>query len=403
MARWFSREVMVSVAQRLLLESAVAGFIVLIATILSGITPLISIIAAIVSGAGFAVVRLAASCFLNPLNSPYLIRWPHPSGEIRPTRQSNVGSDTDRALTAIEFTARGAIDEWGGAITNVYTRASNQMIVLTSSDDDLIVLSGLADNRLVVTTKQLIPPHEQIVVNHCYESDVQALLENHNDLLGTLAEAGHQPMAMTLDHIIELLALEWDAWNQIGPFIGPFVSVGQRRPVGLLQVRVSSDEILERSMATPPRVTAASRKALNERPAAQTSTTTPPQTQTPGAAAPVLATAPIQDTTTAAVARVQNPTTAFTPATSFVPAATIAPTQTQQPLQKASITPPPLPPAVQQPATATPPQAPTPAAAPPIPGSSLERRPRRSTMQPSQRVAPAAHPEAQRPATEQAA
>lgn len=327
MARWFSREVTVSVAQRLLFESAAAGFLVLAGTILTGTTPLISVIAAIVSVAGFAILRLVTSCFLNPLNSPYLIRWPHPTGEIQPVEQSNVGSETDRALTAVQFTARGAIDEWGGAVTNVYTRAPNSMIVLTSSDDDLIVLSGLADNRLVVTTKQLIPPHEQLVVNHCYESDVQALLESHTDLLRALATAGHQRVVMTLGHIIELLALEWDAWNQIGPFVGPFVSVGQRRPLGLLQVRVSSDEILERSIAMPPQVTAASRMERDEQPATQAPT---------AASAPQVPTAP---TLRSAAAPLHGDVPADTPArppeTSFSPDATFAPA--------AAITPPPVP------------------------------------------------------------
>lgn len=325
MARWFTREIAVSVAHRLLLESAAAGFIVLVATLLTGTAPLISAITAIVSVAAFAVLRLVTSCFLNPLNSPYLIRWPHPSGEIRPVGQSNVGSETDRALTAIQFTARGAINEWGGAVTNVYTRASNQMIVLTSGDDDLIVLSGLADNRLVATTKQLIPPHEQLVVNHRYESDVHALLQSHTDVLGTLASAGHQPVAMTLKHIIELLALEWDAWNQIGPFVGPFVSVGQRRPLGLLQVRVSAEEILERSMAKPPRVTAASRMEPNEQPATRAPATAAAP-EPPTAPTPPLAAAPVQDEVPAvAPTAAPYPATSFTPAATFVPAGTITP------------------------------------------------------------------------------
>jgi hypothetical protein len=287
--RWFKREIAVGVAQRLAVETFVAGAILVAVLLLAGTEPLGAIVGAFVAMPIFALLRVGLACFSNPLTSAYLMRWPHPSGQVLPTGQTNVGSKTDTALKGFQFTARGAFNEWGGAVTNVYTRDSNQIIVTTGDDDDLVVLTALDDERLVISSKQLIPPHERLVMNRRHDGDVRAILASHIELVKDLTVNGGCTVTQVgIDQVMELLAIEWDAWDQIGPLIGPFVSVGQRRQPTLLQVQVSANEILERTGASAPRITAQRASAPALAPVAAAALPTAPAP----AAAEVVARAP---------------------------------------------------------------------------------------------------------------
>ncbi len=320
-ARWFTREIAIKIAQRLLVEMVVVFAVLLAALISFGVSPPLTAAAVVVALPLFAVLRVVSSCFLNPLNSIYLTRWPHPTGDIHPVEQTNADSETDLALKSHGFVARGAIDEWGGATTNIYTRGANQTIVLTSDDADLIVLSGLTDTRLVATTKQLIPPHRRLVLNHRYDTDVTALLLNHVEVLKTLTDDGHRIVPMTLDHVIELLVIEWASWDQIGPVVGPFIGIGQKRSLGLLQARVDPAELLERSLAKRPRITAD--RADGDR------WTIPTSQAEPASSFPTVSTAATSDTTTA-------PTTSPTSALASLALAPLPPAPVFPPLSPTS-------------------------------------------------------------------
>ena len=252
--RWFRREIAIGVARRLAAEVFVISALAVTGSLLAGSEAIVAAAAGVLAMVVMTVVRIAMALAANPLNSAFLIRWPHPAGDTRQTEQTNADSNDDNALRSYGFTCRGAFEEWGGAVTNVYTRDSNQIIVTTGEDGDLLALSGLDHDQLVVTTKQLIPPHERLIVNQRRETDVRSVLASHIELMKEQVATGRAVRTVSFHEVLELLAIEWDSWNQIGPVLGPFVAIGHRRAPSVLQVRVDAHDILERTGAPSPKV-----------------------------------------------------------------------------------------------------------------------------------------------------
>ena len=255
--RWFRREIAVGVARRLSAETIVVGTVMLGALLVWGDGPLYALTGAALSIPAFLFGRVGLALASNPITAAYLVRWPHPASTVISAEPTSLGTERDTALKHFRFSLSGAFDEWGGATTNLYTMDSSQIVVTTSDKDDVVATSVLADRRLVVTTTQLLPPHERLIVNHVGIVDVRAVLTSHVALLKRVsATEGSSVVVSTMDHVIEVLAIEWDAWDQIGPFLGPLVAVGKRRYTTLLQTIVSPDEILERTSAPKPLITA---------------------------------------------------------------------------------------------------------------------------------------------------
>lgn len=254
--RWFRREIAIGVARRLTAEAVVVGALAVGGSVLAGSQPIVAATAGVLAMILTVFVRFAMALATNPLNSAYLVRWPHPMGDTVPTTQTNADSTDDAALRSYGFTCRGAFQEWGGAVTNVYTRDSNQIIVTTGEDGDLLALSGLDRDQFVVTTKQLVPPHERLIVNQRRETDVRSVLASHIELMKEQVGSGRAVRTVAFHEVLELLAIEWDSWDQIGPVLGPFVAIGHRPAPSVLQVRVDASEILERTSAPSPKITA---------------------------------------------------------------------------------------------------------------------------------------------------
>lgn len=255
--RWFRRELANGVARRLALEAPVVGALILAISLVLGSGPIAAIATSALGVPGFLVLRVGLALASNPVTSAYLLRWPHPGSTIAAVEPTCVGTATDTALKQFRFTLRGAFDEWGGAITNLYTMDSGQIVVTTSDADDVMAISALGDRRLVVTSTQMVPPHERLIVNRVESPDVRALLTSHLDLLKRIMQQGSiDVLESTMDQVVEVLAIEWDAWDQIGPVLGPFVRIGQRSQPTLLQVHVPSEEILRRTSEAKPIITA---------------------------------------------------------------------------------------------------------------------------------------------------
>ncbi len=250
--RWFRREIALKLAQRLGIEAGVVCALVVGALVVAEINTPIVILTGASTIPTFIVIRLALSCALNPTSSSYLVRWPRPSGSLSPAEPTNVGSATDIALQAAGFLPRGAFSEWGGATTNLYDDASCTL-VLTCHEDDVVVLSGLTDGRLCVTTTYVIPPHERLIVNQERASDVGSVLASHATLLDAIiGQPTIGAVETNAQFIVDLLVLEWDIWDQLGPVFGPFVAVGNRPQPSLLRVRVAAQDVLLRALAAAP-------------------------------------------------------------------------------------------------------------------------------------------------------
>ncbi len=246
--RWFRREIALKVAQRLVLE--VVGVCALLSggLLAAGVEGGIVALAVVAGAPTFIGLRLLVACLVNPTSSSYLVRWPRPAGALTPAKPTNVGTPVDVALRAAGFSSRGAFNEWGGATTNLYDDAATRL-VMTSGDDDVIILTGLSDGRLCITTTSVIPPHERLVVNHEPKNDMGGLLASHDRSIDEVTGGSIARRVDVRAHfVVELLAIEWDIWEQIGPLYGPFVAVGNRPQPSLLRVRVSASDVRLRGM-----------------------------------------------------------------------------------------------------------------------------------------------------------
>ena len=252
--RWFRREIALRVTQRLGIEVGIACGTVAGLFISTGTDATPTMVTIVLTAPIYLVVRVILSLAVNPVSSSYLIRCPRPSGALTPALPTNSGSATDLELRAAGFLPRDAFNEWGGATTNLYDDGSCRQ-VLTTDGDDVIILTTLSDQRLCLTTSNMIPPHERLVVNHL-RGDVGTLLAGHRELLDELAETQIREIGIDEQSLVDLLVIEWEIWDQIGPLFGPFVDIGHRRQPSLLRVRVPAAEIRARAMTTASPTTA---------------------------------------------------------------------------------------------------------------------------------------------------
>lgn len=249
--RWFRREIGRRLVQRLSVETlvAVAAVVAVIAASDGGTRN--AFVGAAVTAPLYASTRWVLGCLTNATSSSYLISWPQPSGDLTSVAQPNIGLLADIALTAAGLRFYDAYSEWGGATTSVYG-SHDPLLATTSGDDDIQIITGFTDGRLCVSTTQLIPPHEQLIVNHQPASDVTSLLSGHRTLVETLESQGAEVSDADIEFVVDLLALEWEAWQQVGPFIAPFVDIDHLLHPSVLTVRASTSDVLAKGLSTAP-------------------------------------------------------------------------------------------------------------------------------------------------------
>ena len=215
------------------------------AALAATIDPSTAVIGGLLAVPTFVLIRLASSCALNPTSSAYLIRWPRPVGALPLHAADDEIDPLDIELAAAGFISLGTFTEWGGSVLSVSTNRQDTLAL--SSGDQLVLLSGLDDGRLCVSTTHLVPPHDRLVVNHHAGVDAAALVAAHTELAGLLVASGIGAVEPEIEQVRHFLSLEWDIWQEIGPFVGPFVRVGANRQPSLILARVASADILERA------------------------------------------------------------------------------------------------------------------------------------------------------------
>lgn len=195
----------------------------------------------------FGLARLVAAVLFNPVNHRYLMAWEDGSGRLRPT-----GADrTDRSPMDIELdhialhhlvrmTVPGS-DEEAADWLDVYVSPSRLVVATVDGDDRLLLLSKLTDGRLLVTATETVPPHRRLVLNPTDETTTPRILLRHVERLHSLRPDGIEAVPTGHDTVVEQLRLEWSSWNQLGPFVGPFLAVDPRPQPHLLQVRPSAE------------------------------------------------------------------------------------------------------------------------------------------------------------------
>lgn len=279
--RWLRRHVQAGVAERVAIEAIVAAVVVATASALVGGRPAEVTALALTAAMALALLRVGLALATNPINHRYLLRWDDPTVGLT---EVPVGPDdpVDRSafeprglspLARLEVAASGspasAIDAETSAETSddnededeervrppgldLYRADRGRLLVTVGDDGVVTVLSRLADGRSLVTSTDFVPPSDRLVVQRVPDPASEELgdlldrlvVEQVGRLLQLRAD-GIEVVETGVDAVLDGLRAEWEAWQDIGPFIGPLIRLDHRSQPGVaLQVAVP---------ATPPR------------------------------------------------------------------------------------------------------------------------------------------------------
>ncbi len=263
--RWLRRLVIARAAERLAIEATVVGGGAALGAAARGWRPAEVLATFVTLAVITATLRFGLALSTNPVNHRYLLQWTDPSIRLLQvgarsdpgpsddpvTRELEAGSF--RFLARLERSDTQSTGEAGEARTDgldVYRADGGQLVVTRSDDDEITVVSRLDDGRSVVTSAGFIPPTDHLLVQRAGGGPGQIptdALIGHVERLLILRTEGIEAVATEVDDVIDLAHAEWEAWQEIGPFVGPVLAVEPtRRPRLALQVAVPDELIRDR-------------------------------------------------------------------------------------------------------------------------------------------------------------
>ena len=136
----------------------------------------------------------------------------------------------------------------------------------TPEGEPFVVLSKLSDGRILVTTREFVPPHERVVLNQNRRQSLGGLIESHVEMLDILRRMGLHVVESSSDVVVDQLRFEWEAWDHLGPFFGPLLAVGRRPKPFVLQARVSEEALWTRTSAQRRRLVGVDRVPSDREP-----------------------------------------------------------------------------------------------------------------------------------------
>ena len=287
--RWLRRYVLWRVSVRLALESATVAIAVVAVYLVGAIGPggltlpglgttglgwPAAMVIAIAVVQLFAITRLALALATGSVNVRYLLAWDKSASAV--TTLPNIGAtarqDAERthAMDAVGFHYLAALARPGKqqAAFEVYTIDSGLVMLCASHDEPTIALSQLSTGTLLLTTTEVVPPSTGLLVNLVTAEDAASkgagpltfLVSEHRHAIGRLQAAGVEALVTTAAVVGEYLDREWDAWDQLGPFVGSLVRVepGTRPfalevvpPLGQLHDRIMSSITITPTVSAP--------------------------------------------------------------------------------------------------------------------------------------------------------
>ncbi len=290
--RWLRRLVLSCVATQLVIEGVLVGLVVALLAMRASVDGPMVVVLAVVLGQGFAVARLVAGLLFNPVNHRFLMGWlskrdgaadqlapaPHGPGREPDTldTQTDIETGLDRGigdiLARLDFEPVVRLadrldpidagtdgdgshgedpDHPAGDHYDVYASPCRLIIALEGPGQPLVVLSTLSDSRLLVTATETVPPNVGLVANLSEAEGPNELILDHLDRLDLLRDRSLVAVGSGPESVVDFLRLEWDSWNQLGPFIGPFLAIDARPQPHLLQVRIPGQALWDRTAGSP--------------------------------------------------------------------------------------------------------------------------------------------------------
>lgn len=273
--RWLRRLVVARTAERLVIEAGIVGLAVAVGAGAAGWAPAMVALTVVVAVPSTVLARLGLALTTNPITLRYLLWWTDPSVRLQPSKRTGPARPEDAVASELQsgsfaFLVRlerqdggpvegpnqtdGQADSGeddGPTGIEVYRAEGGRLIVTRSDDDEVTVISRLADGRTLVTSAGFVPPTAALLVQRGGARPGQIptdTLIEHVERLLDLREAGVEAVVTGVDDVIDLVRAEWEAWQEIGPFIGPLIAIGWRRwPRLSLQVEVPDQLVRARA------------------------------------------------------------------------------------------------------------------------------------------------------------
>ena len=248
--RWLRQWIGPRLLTRLVIEFLILANLLFLILLAAGFDRFVAAATAFVGGQLIMVMRVAVAFTTNPASHGYLRRY---TAVPAWSRVVDADVSTQHELASFFENHNMAPDRAVAVTTNVGTSSVDVFVStdgfvvgVAGPDSGLpVVVSALDDGRFLMTSQQVVPVHETLVVNTVHQTDARQLLERHVDGLELLHARGVSPARSGPETVAAALALEHDAWSQLGPYYGPFLAVGSRwRPLHLL-VHVPPQVLLE--------------------------------------------------------------------------------------------------------------------------------------------------------------
>jgi hypothetical protein len=248
--RWLRQWIGPRLLTRLVIEFLILANLLFLILLAAGSDRFVAAASAFVGGQLIMVVRVAGAFRTNPASHGYLRRY---TAVPAWSRVVDADASTQHQLALFFENHNMAPDRAVAVTTNVGTSSADVFVStdgfvvgVAGPDSDLpVVVSALDDGRFLITSQQVVPVYEALVVNTIHQTDARQLLERHVDGLELLHARGVSPARSGPETVATALALEHDAWAQLGPYYSPFLAVGSRwRPLHLL-VHVPPEALLE--------------------------------------------------------------------------------------------------------------------------------------------------------------
>lgn len=251
--RWLRRRVITGVGGRILFEFLLVSAATVVTLAAAGggaagrdrLAPTAT--AALAAGLTVVGLRLAWALATNPINNRYLLAWTDPSLELQPVPLLDP-LDAVPSETGLIFAVRFADPATGRSIGVHRNDSGSTILTAVDGDREHTAISRLSDGRMLVTSANLIPPCGSVIINRCPAAGPSELLQSHSARLDELAGRGLEAIRTDNLAVTEQLHLEWRSWDELGPFVGPFVAVDHHRRPLAIQVGVDRDSLWTRTV-----------------------------------------------------------------------------------------------------------------------------------------------------------
>jgi len=256
---WLKRVALSRTLVRLTLEAVLAGDLALLGLIARGTDRWVAIPWALVAGVAFAILRFVLALNINPVSYSFIKRFSEerinhqievPLDLVEPTIEDSAAS----FLNSVNMEWVATVGDDAGRITPLQIYRTDDRVVLGAIADDgsePMFLSRLADGRIIVSSTTFMPFRQGLIVNMVRRGRLRTILESHVDALDLAIGSGGELGRVDADAVMHVLSNEQESWMQLGPFVGPFVSVSAKWKPHLLHTRFSPSRMLEMSIAVP--------------------------------------------------------------------------------------------------------------------------------------------------------